>query len=607
MVQLHEMVLRDGHQSLLATRMRTEDMLPIAEKLDAVGFFSLEVWGGATYDVCIRYLNQDPWERLNKLKKAMPNTPLQMLERAMNIVAYWNFPDDVVKKFIYLAKKNGCDYFRIFDALNDLRNLKVPMQAAKANGGHVQACLSYTISPIHTVEYFVDKFIELKKMGADSVCIKDMAGMISPKRAYEIIKGTKEAGVNLPMDLHSHYTSGMTGMAYQRAAEAGADILDTAISPISGGTAAPATESVAAAFQGTEWDTHYDLGLLIECRTYFLKVWEKYRHLHRFDALKVDPSVTLHQIPGGMLSNLIFQLEEQGARDKYRQILEETAKVREELGYPPLVTPTSQVVGVQAVMNVLHGRYKVVPKETKDYCRGMYGKPPGDIHPEIMKKILGPKWTEEVIDTRPSDLLEPLWDQKKKELQEIDGGALIKKEEDVMTYILYPQVGLKFLKGQACAEFTSDALPLPIDHQLTRAMVKQSFPEVKQLWLETQPPEKRTGPMQIPTEFQVEVDGEPYEVKVIPSGGYLIAGAGVGVSQEKPKDIEGGVKSSMQGTILKVKVKKGDRVKKGDVIATIEAMKMEQEIKCETEGEVKEIYVKEGAPVCSGDLLLQIL
>jgi pyruvate carboxylase subunit B len=607
MVKLHEMILRDGHQSLLATRMRTEDMLPITEKLDSVGFFSLEVWGGATYDVCIRYLNQDPWERLNKLKKAMPNTPLQMLERAMNIVAYWNFPDDVVKKFIYLAKKNGCDYFRIFDALNDLRNMKVPMEAVKANGGHVQACLSYTISPIHTVEYFVEKFIELKKMGADSVCIKDMAGMISPKRAYNIIKGTKEAGVNLPMDLHSHCTSGMTGMAYQRAAEAGADILDTSISPISGGTAAPATESVVAAFQGTEWDTNYDLELLIECRTYFLKVWEKYRHLHRFDALKVDPSVTLHQVPGGMLSNLIFQLEEQGARDKYRQILEETARVREELGYPPLVTPTSQVVGVQAVMNVLHGRYKVVPKETKDYCRGMYGKPPGEIKPEIMKKILGPKWNEEVIDTRPSDLLEPLWDQKKKELQEIDGGALIKKEEDIMTYILYPQVGLKFLKGQAIAEFTSDVLPLPIDHQLTRAMVKQSFPEVKQLWLETLPPEKRAGPAQIPTEFQVEVDGEPYEVKVIPSGGYLVAGAGAGTQQEKPKDVEGGVKSNMQGTILKVKVKKGNKVKKGDVIATIEAMKMEQEIKCEIEGEVKEIYVKEGAPVSSGDLLVQIL
>ena len=607
MVQLHEMILRDGHQSLLATRMRTEDMLPIAEKIDQVGFFSLEVWGGATYDVCIRYLNQDPWERLYKLKKAMPNTPLQMLERAMNIVAYWNFPDDVVKKFIYFAKKNGCDYFRIFDALNDLRNMKVPMQAAKENGGHVQACLSYTISPIHTVDYFVDKFIELKKMGADSVCIKDMAGMISPKRAYDIIKETKDVGVNLPMDLHSHCTSGMTGMAYQRAVEAGADILDTSLSPISGGTAAPATESVVAALQGTEWDTNYNLELLIECRTYFLKVWEKYRHLHRFDALKVDPSVTLHQVPGGMLSNLIFQLEEQGARDKYRKILDETSKVREELGYPPLVTPTSQVVGVQAVMNVLHGRYKVIPKETKDYCRGMYGKPPAEIKPEIMKKVLGPKWKDEVIDCRPSDLLEPLWDQKKKELKEIDGGSVIKKEEDVMTYILYPQVGLKFLKGQAIAEFTSDSLPLPIDHQFTRAMVKQSFPEVKQLWLETQPPEKRGGPVQIPTEFQVEVDGEPYEVKVIPSGGYLVAGAGGATQQEKPKDIEGGIKSNMQGTILKVKVKKGDKVKIGDVIATIEAMKMEQEVKCEKEGEVKDIYIKEGAPVCSGDLLMQIL
>ena len=607
MVQLHEMILRDGHQSLLATRMRTEDMLPIAGKLDEIGFFSLEVWGGATYDVCIRYLNQDPWERLKQLKKAIPNTPLQMLERAMNIVAYRNFPDDVVKKFIYFAKKNGCDNFRIFDALNDLRNMKVPMKAVKENGGHVQACLSYTISPIHTVDYFVEKFIELKKMGADSLCIKDMAGMISPKRAYDIIKGTKEVGVNLPMNLHSHYTSGMTGMAYQRAAEAGADILDTSLSPISGGTAAPATESVVAALQGTEWDTNYNLELLIECRAYFLKVWEKYRHLHRFDALKVDPSVTLHQIPGGMLSNLIFQLEEQGARDKYRQILDETARVREELGYPPLVTPTSQVVGVQAVMNVLHGRYKVVPKETKDYCRGMYGKPPGKIQPEIMKTVLGPKWKEEIIECRPSDLLEPLWDQKKKELQEIDGGSLIKKEEDVMTYILYPQVGLKFLKGQAVAEFTSDMLPLPLDHHFTRAMVKQSFPEVKQLWLETQPPDKRVGQVQIPTEFQVEVDGEPYEVKVIPSGGYLVAGAGSTAQQEKPKDIEGGIKSNMQGTILKLKVKKGDTVKKGDVIATIEAMKMEQELKSEAEGEVKEIYIKEGASVSSGDLLMQIL
>ncbi|MBN2603228.1 MAG: pyruvate carboxylase subunit B [Candidatus Thermoplasmatota archaeon] len=604
MVQLHEMIFRDAHQSMLATRMRTEDMLPIADKVDQIGFFSLEVWGGATFDVPIRYLNECPWERIRKLKKAMPNTPMQMLERAMNIVAYWNFPDDIVKKFIYLAKKNGVDYFRIFDALNDLRNMEVPIESVKENGGHVQACLSYTISPVHTVDYFVEKFKKLSKMGADTLCIKDMAGMISPQRAYDIIKGVKDAGIKQPIDLHSHYTSGMTGMAYQRAVEAGVDILDTAMSPISGGTAAPATESVVAALKGTEWDTGYDLELLIEIRKYFLKVWDKYRHLHRFNALKVDPSVTLHQVPGGMLSNLIFQLEEQGAHDKYQEILVETARVREELGYPPLVTPTSQVVGVQAVMNVLHGRYKVITKETKDYCKGMYGKPPAPIKVEIMKKVLGPKWKDEVIDCRPADLLEPMWEKRKSELKEHTDVKLT--DENIMTYAIYPQVGLKFLKGQAQAEFTSEDLPLPLDHKLTRGMVKQSFPEVKDLWLETLPPEKRSGPAQIPTEFEVEVDGEPFEVKVIPSGGFMVSGATSGAPQ-KPKDIDGGVKSNMQGTILSLKVKKGDKVKVGDVIATIEAMKMEQEIKSESNGEVKDIFIKEGDSVSCGDLLMQVL
>ena len=604
MVQLHEMIFRDAHQSMLATRMRTEDMLPIADKVDQVGFFSLEVWGGATFDVPIRYLNECPWERIRKLKKAMPNTPMQMLERAMNIVAYWNFPDDIVKKFVYLAKKNGVDYFRIFDALNDLRNLEVPIKSVKDNGGHVQACLSYTISPVHTVEYFVERFKKLAKMGADTLCIKDMAGMISPKRAYDIIKGVKDAGIKQPIDLHSHYTSGMTGMAYQRAVEAGVDILDTAMSPISGGTAAPATESVVAALKGTKWDTGYDLELLIEIRKYFLKVWDKYRHLHRFNALKVDPSVTLHQIPGGMLSNLIFQLEEQGAPGKYQEILEETARVREELGYPPLVTPTSQVVGVQAVMNVLHGRYKVIPKETKDYCKGMYGKPPAPIKTEIMKTVLGPKWKDEVIDCRPADLLKPMWEKRKAELKEHNDVKIT--DENIMTYAIYPQVGLKFLKGQAQAEFTSDQLPLPIDHKLTRGMVKQSFPEVKDMWLETVPPEERSGPSQIPTEFEVEVDGEPFEVKVIPSGGFMVSGDTSGTPQ-KPKDIEGGVKSNMQGTILSVKVKKGDKVNIGDIIATIEAMKMEQEIKSESDGEVKDIFIKEGDSVSSGDLLMQVL
>ena len=605
MVKLHEMILRDAHQSMLATRMRTEDMLPIANKLDQVGFFSLEVWGGATFDVCIRYLNQSPWERIRLLKKAMPNTPMQMLERAMNIVAYWNFPDDIVKKFIFLAKKNGVDYFRIFDALNDLRNMETPMKAVKDEGGHVQACLSYTISPIHTVDYFVEKFKKLEKMGADTLCIKDMAGMISPKRAYEIIKGVKDEGIKLPIDLHSHYTSGMTGMAYQRAVEAGADILDTAISSISGGTAAPATESVVAAFQNTEWETGYDLELLIEIRKYFLGVWDKYRHLHRFNALKVDPSVTLHQIPGGMLSNLIFQLEEQGAHGKYQEILLETARVREELGYPPLVTPTSQVVGVQAVMNVLHGRYKVITKETRDYCKGMYGKSPAQIKPDILKKVLGLKWKDEIIDCRPSDLLKPMWSQRKSELKEHSDIKLT--DENIMTYCIYPQVGLKFLKGQAKAEFTSDQLPLPIDHPLTRGMVKQSFPEIKEIWLETVPPEERSGPAQIPTEFEVEVDGEPFEVKVVPSGGFLVAGGTHGTTECKSKDVEGGVKSNMQGTILSIKVKKGDIVKSGDILVTIEAMKMEQEIKSEKTGEVKDIFIKEGNSVACGDLLMQIL
>jgi len=360
------------------------------------------------------------------------------------------------------------------------------------------------------------------------------------------------------------------------------------------------------------WPNYYIIILIyssvIFCiRKYFLKIWDKYRHLHRFNALKTDPSVTLHQVPGGMLSNLIFQLEEQGAHDKYRDILDETARVREELGYPPLVTPTSQVVGVQAVMNVLHGRYKVITKETKDYCRGMYGKSPAPIQPEIMKKVLGSKWKEEVIECRPSDLLKPMWELKKKELQSLEGGNLITKEEDIMTYILFPQVGLKFLRGNIKPEFTSDQLPLPIDHDLTRGMVKQSFTEHKNIWIEKDPPEKRTGDSNIPTEFEVEVDGEPYEVKVIPTGGFMIAGGDTSITSQKPKDVKGGIKSNMQGTILSLKVKLGDKVKQGDVIATNEAMKMEQEIKSELKGEVKEIYIKEGDAVASGDFLIQVI
>ena len=607
MVQLHELIFRDAHQSMLATRMRTEDMLPIAETIDQIGFFSFEVWGGATFDVPIRYLNEDPWVRINKLKEAMPNTPMQMLERAMNIVAYWNFPDDIVRNFIRLAKRNGVDNFRIFDALNDLRNMKVPIEAVKENGGHAQGCLSYTISPVHTTEYYIEEFKKLERMGCDTLCIKDMAGMISPRRAFDIVKGCKEGGIKAPIDLHSHCTSGMTGMAYMWACDAGVDILDTAMSPISGGTAGPPTESVVAALRDTPYDTGYDMDLLIKCRKYFLKVWDKYRHLHRINALKVDPEVTVHQIPGGMLSNLIFQLEEQGAGDKYFQVLDETARVRKEMGYPPLVTPTSQVVGVQAVMNVIFGRYKKIPKETKDYCMGLYGKPPAPIDENIMEIVLGKNWRDEVIECRPADLKEPMWKKRKEELDAAD--VTVNKEEDYMTYAIYPQVGLKFLKGEAIPEFTSDQLPLPMDHKMTRSMVAAMFPGVNDIWLETEAPEARKvgGPAPIPTEFDVEVHGEIFDVKINPKRGYIIAEGGAAPAAAKPKDVEGGMKAAMQGTILKVLVKSGDEIDEGDTVAVIEAMKMEQEIHATHGGTVKEIFVEEGDSVGPNDIIVQIL
>jgi pyruvate carboxylase subunit B len=457
MVQITELVFRDAHQSLLATRMRTEDMLPITKVIDRVGFFALEVWGGATFDVCLRYLGEDPWERLKKLKAHMPNTPMMMLERAMNIVSYHHFPDDIVQKFIEYAHKDGVDYFRIFDALNDLRNMKVPIETAKKLNAHVQGSLCYAISPVHTLEYYVETFKKLEAMGCDSLCIKDMAGMISPSKAYQIIHMCKEQGINVPINLHSHTTSGMTMLSYMKACEAGVDIIDCAISPISGGAGHPPTESIVAALKDTPYDTGYDLELLMECRKYFLKVWEKYRHLHRERAMQVDPSVIVHQIPGGMLSNLIIQLEKFGAVDKYSQVLEETHHVQKDLGWPPLVTPTSQIVGVQAVMNVLFGKYKRVLEETKDYVRGMYGKPPADISEEIYKKILGTDWRDEIIDCRPADLLKPMYKRCRDELEDL---GLLTKEEDVISYAIFPEETKKLLSGQAKPEFTSAELPL---------------------------------------------------------------------------------------------------------------------------------------------------
>lgn len=577
-VQLHEQIFRDAHQSKLATRMRTDDMLPICETIDQVGYFSMEVWGGATFDAPMRFLAEDPWERLKTLREHLPNTPLQMLERAMNIVAYHNFPDDIVEKFIEYAYKDGCTHFRIFDALNDLRNLEKPIEVVKEVGGHAQGCVSYTISPVHTVEMYMQHLKELQKMGCDSLCIKDMAGMITPAKVHQIISQSIDEGVKIPIDLHCHATSGMAMMSYMKACDAGVSILDTSISPFSGGTGQPPTESVVLALKGTEYDTGYDIDLLMECREYFLKVWDKYSHLHRPATMMVDPSVMVHQIPGGMLSNLLSQLEQQDAADKYQEVLEEIPRVRADLGYPPLVTPTSQIVGTQAVMNIIAGeRYKIVTNETKEYVRGMYGKPPGEVSEEIHEKILGPDWKDEVINVRPADLLEPRFKKCNEELEEL---GLLKKPEDVITYAIYPELALKFFRGEIKPEFTSDMLPLK-----PRTGVAASGPGAQ---------------------FRVTLGGEAYDVNVKQTGGELLmdrvaeapAHKAAVSKAEVPTKRE--ITSPMQGTILHVHVEKGDKVSEGDVLAILEAMKMENEITAPSSGVVKAVYVEEGQTVNVG-------
>jgi len=565
-VKLTDTVFRDAHQSLLATRMRTRDMLPIAEKMDQVGFFSLETWGGATFDTCIRYLNEDPWERLRALKKAMPNTPMQMLLRGQNLVGYRHYADDLVDKFVEKAAINGVDIFRVFDAVNDIRNMDRSIRVAKKMEKHVQGGISYTISPVHSNELFAQFAVLLAQLGCDSICIKDMAGLITPKNAYDLIKTIKKE-VSLPVNLHTHCTSGMAQMSYFHACQAGVDILDTAMSPLSGGSSQPSTESLVASLQGTDYDTGLDLELLTEIKRYFEKIMEIYAPVFNPISARVDTNVLVYQVPGGMLSNLVSQLIEQKALDKYDEVLAEIPKVRKDLGYPPLVTPTSQIVGTQAVLNVMTGdRYKMVPKEVKDYVKGLYGKSPAMIDPKVRLKVL---CDEEPITVRPADLLPPEYDKAKKE---VDALGLAKKEEDYLTYALYPQVAVKFLQGTAVEE----------------ALVKKQ-PSAAQSSL----------PMRgEPIALNVEVDGESYLVKVAP--------AGMTIQEAQPKAPTDGVTVPMQGVVIRYKVKKGDKVAKGDAIAVLEAMKMEQNIFANKEGTVKEIYIKEGTTVAPGDVLMSI-
>ena len=585
-VKITETALRDAHQCLIATRMRTRDMLDIVEQLDNVGYYSLEMWGGATFDTCIRFLNEDPWERLREIKSRMKKTPAQMLLRGQNLVGYRHYSDDVVEKFVEKSYENGIDIFRIFDALNDLRNLETSIKTAKAVGGHVQGTISYTISPVHTPEVFVKMAQDLEAMDCDSISIKDMAGLLSPAAASKIISGIKEEGISVPVAVHSHCTSGMAPVMYYAAIEAGVDIIDTAISPFSMGASQPSTEGMIASLMGTKYDTGIDLNKFNEITPFFRKLKDKYKSICDPISETIDTNVILYQIPGGMLSNLVSQLKEQNALDKYQEVLKEMPRVREELGYPPLVTPTSQIVGTQSVLNVIMGeRYKVIPKEVKEYARGYYGKTPVPMSGKMLSLIIG---DEEQITARPGDLIPAEYEKGKKEAEEL---GIAKSEEDILTYILYPAIAPKFLKGEAVEE---------------------------ELVVSCAAPASSAGLSGIPTEYKVEVDGSVYEVKVEPTG-YSIVAADSKSAAEKSASAApassapaskagstGAVTSSMQGMVFSIKTKVGEKVNEGDTVCVIEAMKMETAVNAPKSGVVKEILVAEGDPVTAGDVLMII-
>jgi len=544
-------------------------MLPIAEELDKVGFFSLEVWGGATFDACIRFLNEDPWDRLRELRALVKNTRLQMLLRGQNIVGYRHYADDVLAEFVRLAVKNGVDVFRIFDALNDIRNMEPAIKAVKEHGSHVQGTICYTTSPVHTIETFTEMARTLEEKGCDSICVKDMAGLISPAASMELIKALKKA-ITVPISLHSHCSSGMAPASYFAAAEAGVDMLDTAFSAFGWGTSQPPTESIVALLQGTPYDTGLDLESLYEIGEYFASISTKYRMLFTAEATRPNVNVLLHQIPGGMLSNLVSQLREQNALERMGEVLEEIPRVRKDFGYPPLVTPTSQLVGIQAVLNVLSGeRYKQVTEEVRNYFLGQYGRPPAPLDEEIRKLVIG---EDEPVDARPAEMMPPELEKLRADAHKL---GILHREEDLVTYALYPQVAVKFLKG----EIKEEAIISP------EAAAAAPSPSA----------------VEFPAEFSVDVDGDVFNVKVS-------SVIGKTVSVEKPKKAvevpEGAVVSKMQGMILSVKVKVGDKVKADDVLITIEAMKMQNNVNAPKAGVVKEILVYEGEVINAGDVLM---
>jgi pyruvate carboxylase subunit B len=581
MLKITDLTMRDGHQSLLATRMRTEDMEPIAAKMDKAGFYALEVWGGATFDVPTRFLNEDPWQRLGTLKKLAPNTPLQMLLRGQNLVGYRNYADDVVTTFVEHAARVGIDIFRVFDALNDERNFETAIAAIKKSGKHAQLTICYSLTepkmggPVYNLGYYIDKAKKMQDMGADSLCVKDMAGLIAPDDAYTLVRALK-AELKIPVQLHSHYTSGMASMSMLKAIEAGVDIIDTTLAPFALRSSHPAIEPIVVALQGTERDTGLNLGVLAEIGQYFESIAPKYRDFLSTTRMAViDTGVLMHQVPGGMISNLVAQLREAKALDRIDEVYAELPKVRKELGYPPLVTPTSQIVGIQAVQNVLFGRYKVISTQVKDYVYGLYGRPPAKVDSEVQKMVLkGYERGETPITDRPGDILEPEMDKAFAESKDI-----AKDIGDVLIYALYPTTGMRFLKWKYGQE-----TPPPETKAKTLEDIKREDELIAKA---------KAGAL---TEAVTTADVSPAPTKEI---------APAAKAAEIKKD-ETPVTAPMPGLIIRYDVKVGDKVKAGDNVVVLEAMKMAIDLAAPVDGQVRAVFFKAGDHVARDNVLVTI-
>ena len=607
-IHLTDVALRDGHQSLLATRMRTEDLVPAAEKLDKVGFWSLEVWGGATFDACLRFLKEDPWERLKTFRRAAPNTRLQMLLRGQNLVGYRHYADDVLEQFIVKSAEHGIDVFRIFDALNDIRNIKPAMRVVKQCRKHVEATICYTVSPVHSLHHYVEQAKQLEDLGTDTICIKDMAGLLPPFEAYELIRQMK-AAVRIPIHLHTHYTSGMASMSSLMAILGGLDILDTAMSPLSGGTSHPPTETFIAALQDTPYDTGLDLSQLTPIAAQLREARKKY-HQFESDFTGVDTDILLSQVPGGMLSNLASQLTEQNAIEKMQEVLEEIPRVRKDMGYPPLVTPSSQIVGSQATMNVLTGdRYKVVTNETKNYFLGYYGKAPGSLDSKVRQKAIA---GEKPITGRPANNLDPELEGVKNELSEHEVS-----EEDVLSYALFPSIALQFIDERKRGELKPETLEpqtpggkVPDSHDLHLAPVEFRVMLHGETYHIHVSGSGKTVDGRKP--YYIKVDDKLEEVYLEPLQEVYASGPEAPISSGtaqggRPRPAgPGDVTTPMPGRIVKVLVTNGTQVVAGDPVLVIEAMKMENRVTAPIDGTVKAIHVKEGDQVNSDETLIQI-